>query len=86
MATQTIETYDRNGNLLDTKTFQTSPEQDNAVTLNQRAKAALTANASYLAIATPTTAQVTAQVATLTKECSALIRLLLNQFDSTAGT
>ena len=48
--------------------------------------AALAANATFLALAVPTNAQTLAQVQTLTKECSALIRLLLQQFDSVAGT
>lgn len=58
----------------------------NAGTLQQRAQNALQANANYLAVAAPTNAQVAAQVQLLTKECSALIRLLLGQLDSTAGT
>jgi len=54
--------------------------------LQQRAQAALVANATYLALATPTAAQVGAQVALLTKECTALIRLLLNKLDDVSGT
>lgn len=58
----------------------------NRRTVEDRAKAALTANATYLAIATPTNAQVAAQVRRLTQECTGLIRLLLNQLDTTDGT
>lgn len=63
-----------------------APELVNADTLRVRSRLALNANATFLAIATPTNAQVTNQVTALTKECSALIRLLLGALDSTAGT
>lgn len=58
----------------------------NLVTLQARAQAALDTNVTYLAIASPSTAQNTAQIKALTKECSAAIRLLLSQLDSLAGT
>lgn len=58
----------------------------NRATLIQRAQAALDANATFLAIGSPTNPQVVAQVQTLTKECSALIRLALGLLDSTTGT
>lgn len=53
-----------------------------------RAKAvnALAANATFLAIASPTTAQVTTQAKALTRQVDALIRLVSGQTDSTSGT
>jgi hypothetical protein len=45
--------------------------------LHAKARAALAANATFLALAAPTNAQTLAQVKTLTRECSALIRLLI---------
>jgi hypothetical protein len=74
------------GVLVDVQQVEEPVEDSNARTLRARAIAALSTNATYLAIANPTNAQVAAQVATVTKECSGIIRLLLNQLDTTAGT
>lgn len=58
--------------------------QANQQTIQTKALAALTANATYLAIAAPTQAQAVAQVNALTQQLDAVIRLLLGQFGSTA--
>lgn len=89
MATITYDVWVLNaqGQRVRQSATETIPDsQVNAETIRQRATVALDANATYLAIGSPTAAQTTAQVQRLTKECSALIRLLLAQLDSTADT
>ena len=58
----------------------------NLATIQQRAQTALAANATYQAIANPTTNQAVAQVALLTKEITGLIKLALGLFADTSGT
>ena len=60
--------------------------QTNAADLTAKAQAAIAANATFLALASPTNPQVLAQVQRLTRECSALIKLLLNDLNDTSGT
>jgi hypothetical protein len=57
-----------------------------AATLTARAGQALAVNGAYLALASPTAAQVAAQVGVLTRECSGLVRLLLRRLDTDEGT
>lgn len=57
----------------------------NRATLAQRAENALRANANYLALATPTAAQQAQQLDRVTRESSALIRLVLGLLDSMDG-
>jgi hypothetical protein len=65
----------------------TDPAIDATIaTIGARANAALAANATYQAIASPTNAQVVAQVALLTKEVNGIIRLMMGLYDTTAGT
>lgn len=47
---------------------------------------ALNNNVAYLAIGSPTTAQAVAQVAALTRQMDAVIRVLLGLLDATDGT
>lgn len=55
----------------------------NRAILTDRAATALDANRTFLALASPTNAQTLAQVKTLTRECTALIRLVLDRLDGT---
>jgi hypothetical protein len=58
-------------------------DANNRATVESQAKTALDGNRTYLAIATPTNAQVAAQVRALTRQANGLIRLALAQFDGT---
>ena len=60
--------------------------QANLADLQSKAQNAIDANDTFLAIASPTNAQAVAQVQKLTRENTAIIRLLLGLLDSTAGT
>lgn len=72
-------------NVVSTVTVTVPPETLNADTLAQRAAQAIAANVTYLAIAAPTTAQITAQVARLTRETTALLRMHLGAYEDTSG-
>jgi hypothetical protein len=62
-------------------------QRANALTLRQRAQQALQANATFLALpAAQQQVQAPLQMIRLTQQSSALIRLVLGQLDSTAGT
>lgn len=60
--------------------------ETNRATIETKAKAALTANATYLSTAAPTNAEIAAQVKLLTRENNALIKLMLGLLDDTNGT
>ncbi len=61
-------------------------EQANVDALETKATVALASNTTFLAIATPTAAQVSAQSKTLTRQVNALIRLQLLQFTDVSDT
>jgi hypothetical protein len=58
----------------------------NEKALRDKAATALTANQAFLDLASPSNAQVLAQVRLLTRQINALIRLTVKQLDSTDGT
>lgn len=55
----------------------------NEATIRQHAAGALTSNKAFLALTSPTNAQVLAQVKALTRQQNGLIRLALQSFDGT---
>lgn len=58
----------------------------NAAALRDKARTAIVANDAYLALVSPTNAQTVAQVQRLTRENTALIRLVIGALDTTNGT
>lgn len=59
-------------------------EQANRTTLEQQAVGALDTNRTFLAIASPTNAQIVAQVKALTRQNNGFIRLILGRLDGTS--
>lgn len=62
------------------------PRMTNMTSLTDKATQALSANVAFLAIASPTAAQVATQVKALTRQVDALIKLQLDLLDDTTGT
>lgn len=58
----------------------------NRAALLTKARTAQTTNATYLALASPTTAQNTAQIRALTRQVNALIKLATADLADTTGT
>jgi hypothetical protein len=89
MATITYDVWVINGagqRVRESRT-ETIPDSDvNAGTLRTRALQALAVNSTFLAIGSPSNAQILTQVQRLTRECSGLIRLLLGQLDEVTDT
>ncbi len=67
-------------------TWKPGTASANADELLGKAGQALDINAAFLALAAPTNAQNAAQIKALTREVSAVLRLLLGRLDDTAGT
>jgi|ERR1700685_129773 len=91
----TYTSYDASGNVVSTRALSPAESAQvapilsqvtaaaNLKTLNTAAKGALTANATFLSITAPTSAQFAAQVEALTKQNDALIRLVAKQLSGT---
>ena len=58
----------------------------NNTSLRDKARTAITGNTTYLALVSPTNAQVVTQMNRLTRQNTALIRLEVSALDSTDGT
>ncbi len=92
--TDTDQVVDANGNVLSTTTVQRDVTRPaNLTDLTTKARQAITANDTFLALASPTAAQTAAQVKALTREVTGIIRLLgytIDQLadlgDTTTGT
>lgn len=89
--TATYTAVDKTGAVIETRAVtpveaaqaQADAQNDNAVTMESQAASALTNNRTYLALSSPTNAQVAAQVRALTQQNTQLIRLVTNQLDAT---
>lgn len=82
MATESHEIYD-NGVLVSSTQVPIPDNVANERTLRDRAATALANNRDFLAITTPTNAQVVAQVKALTRQVQALIRLQIQDMSGT---
>ena len=79
-----LVTRDGAGNIVATVPLPT--ERVNAKSLAAKIDTALTNNATFLALASPTNAQTLAQVRALTRQMNALARLVAGKLDTTDGT
>lgn len=70
------QVFDRNGNVVSEEVVEV-PDTDKVIsTILPKIQAALAANMNYLNLGNPTAAQNAAQIALLTREMNALIRLI----------
>ena len=77
------DTTKPNNNVASTTELAVRAEDTNADTLRSQALDALAANRTYIAIASPSAAQNTAQAKALTRQMNGVIRLLLGRLDGT---
>ena len=81
MSPRTVEGFDVDGNPV--AFVATSTDEANIVTLIGRARNALTTNNTFLALGSPTNADVLAQVRALTRQNNGLIKQMLGDTDLT---
>lgn len=74
------------GWVYDGTSFAAPVELTNLNTLVTKLLNAFQTNQTYLGLSAPTNTQVVAQLASLTRQVSALERLIVNRLDSTIGT
>lgn len=70
-------------NGVETSRIPPKAERVNERTIRSQANTALVNNRTYIAIASPSAAQTTAQVKDLSRQVNGLIRLVLNKLDGT---
>ena len=84
--TGTRTRYDTDGKPVETVEIKglpvEPPAEKNRRSIEERLRQRIDANRDYLALASPTAAQQRAQVARLTRETNALIRLVLDLLDT----
>ena len=88
--TGTRTVYDADGKPIETVEVKglpvEPPGEKNRRSIEDRLRQRIDANRNYLALASPTAAQQRAQVARLTRETNALIRLVLGLLDTADDT
>lgn len=75
--------FDAAGKQISQQSIEERPDVTNRQALTDQAAAALATNRTFLALASPTNAQIAAQVKALTRQNNALVRLALGLLDGT---
>ncbi len=84
--TITVTFDDQTGRRTESVVWKPGSETYNRDDLLTKAANALAGNVAYIALATPTNAQIAAQVKALTRQVDAIIRLVAGRLDDVSGT